>query len=411
MNNIIIIILSSIPFLIQTLSEKEEKHIDPADTVRYINKGNIREYEIVEEINLDKDVYRVWFGKDSKYPRFILTRGKIDKNPMIIFYDDNFSEIKRIETYYVYLSPNSEYIFIKSIVRQNTEINKEEMECLLMDREGNNLWGKSYTTGYECKSYIYFVSDEGEVVECEPSNGILTFYDIEGRKINEAKLFKEEHWDPENRYIDGKFSRNSEYFAVNFYERLESETLPSSWLVFFDKSGNCLWKFKYEEAQCSAIDISRNGIYILGSSVTFKENNNSVEATYLFNQEGEVIRKYLGLFATKDYNRFSEEENLLLINDVNVRKSMCLVSANTGDILFKFSTLGKPGYVKSVDIASKNELIGLAYLNEVIIIQFNGIKFWSGIVGDKLTDFRFYKNGDAFITRSGNKLLRFRRVK
>ena len=172
-----------------------EKHIDPADTIRYVDKGNIQEYEIMEEINLDEDAYKVWFGKDSKYPRFVETKGELERNPTLTFYNNDFNEIKRVEISEAYLSPNREYVGIDKVLKSPTRTEHGKVKFILYDENGSDIWGKENDLLYDSPGYSYFVSDKGVTVEFDILNGDLKFYNERGKKVKEIKLFKESYWD------------------------------------------------------------------------------------------------------------------------------------------------------------------------------------------------------------------------
>jgi hypothetical protein len=379
-----------------------EKHIDPADTIRYVDKGNIQEYEIMEEINLDEDAYKVWFGKDSKYPRFVETKGELERNPTLTFYNNDFNEIKRVEISEAYLSPNREYFGIDKLLKSPTRTEHGKVKFILYDENGSDIWGKENDLLYDSPGYSYFVSDKGVTVEFDILNGDLKFYNERGKKVKEIKLFKESYWDVQDRNVWGKFSRDGDYLAINATNIGGSTFTNGSGVILYDKNGEEIWRFDCDEEWGDAIDISNDGKYIISSHNSQAHKKNG---TYLFDRKGRLIRKYNKISGSPI--KFSNSGIYAIFSGPYIY----LLETQKGDILFKLSLQGKGIRVRDLDIAENEKLFGLIFYDRIELIKFNGIKAWSENIKDASELLLFNDESDGFIMRVGNKLLRYRRVK
>jgi len=396
----------------------EKKHIEPADTIRYIDKGNIYEYEMVEEIDLGGDVYKVWFGKDSGYPRLVKYHGKVIKQGMVrkpdmVLYNSNFKKIREMVISRVYPSPRLEYIGLTKCLKSPTTSEKGKMKLILLDENGNKIWEKEYATGYDYSGPYYFVSDKGEVVEYDNSLGKLTFYGIKGDEIKKIQLFKKGYWD-EGRNVRGKFSGDGNYFAINLEDPDEEIFSNGTGVILFSERGKELWRFETEGNRVSSIYISREGSYIIASSCIIGTGDldfyHTIEAsTYLFDKTGYLIRKYPGVFIGIWFGEFSPSEDYVIINDVEHERAY-IIDTKTGDRLFKYSLLGTGKHLRNVQVAEEGNLIGITYHNKVELIQFNGVKAWSKEIPNP-ENLWLSNDGSRFTVRTKNKALRFERIK
>jgi hypothetical protein len=377
-----------------------EKHIEPADTIRYLDKGNIYEYEIVEEIDIGEDVYKVLFGEDSEYPLFVYIRGKVGKSGILKFYDNNFNEIEAVEASRAFTSSKAEYVGIYIGLKSPTRTEEGKMKFILLDEKGDQIWEKENVLYYDSPGYDYFISDKGRVVEFNILNGILNFYNEEGNKIKEIKLFKESYWEVADRNIWGKFSGDGNYFAINA-TNLGGETFTNgSGVILYNRNGEELWNFDCDEEWGDAIDISSDGRYVISANNSDTHQKN---ATYLFNRDGRLLRKYDKICGS--IIAFSKSGKYVVFSGAYI----FLVETKTGDILFKYSLLGKGIRVKDVNIAEVGKLMGVIFSNRVELIQFNGIKAWSKEIPN-LENIWLNNEGDKLTVRSKNKSLRFEKV-
>ncbi|MCK4528075.1 WD40 repeat domain-containing protein [candidate division WOR-3 bacterium] len=388
----------------------EKKHIDPADTIRYIDKGNIYEYEMVEEIDLGEDVYRVWFGKDSEYPWLVKTAGKVGKASELIFFDDKFREIRRIGVGRVYPSPDVEYVGVTMIFKAPTKSDKGKMRFILLDKKGNKIWEKESDIEYDDVVPYYFVSDKGVVVE--HSYKTLNFYDSKGKEIKKVELL---YAGMEKGIHCGKFSSDGNYFVININDPEREIFSSGTEVILFTNRGEELWRFETEGNKSYGVHISPKGSYIVTSSSTWGRDEQGIYGplktiAYLFTRSGHLIREYPHT-GSSDYSwstDFSPSEDYAVIDDVVGYKAY-LLDTKTGDKLFKFSLLGTKWHIKAVHIAEAGKLIGITYDNQVVLIQFNGIKAWSKEISNP-ENLWLNNNGDKFTIRSKNKLLRFEKV-
>jgi hypothetical protein len=386
---------------------KTPSEIEPADTIRYVDKGNICDYQMVKEIDLGDNVYKVWFGKDGEYPRLVEHYGEVGKPGFASFYTNDFNKTNEIGVGSLFPSPDAEYTGMSKGIRSPATGKAIKEKFVLLDRDGGEIWGKEYSIGYESGGAAYYVSDKGVVVEY--SGKTLTFYDSKGNKVKGVELLNR---GVESGINSGFFSKDGNYFVINVQDP-EKEIFPSgTGVILFNNLGEELWRFKTEEECISTLHISPDGKYIIASSSNLGYDEQGIyrsleRTTYLLNREGHLIRKYPNLLSS--IADFSSSGNYAIVFDASEQK-VYLLDTKTGDRLFKFSLLGTRWYVNNVRIAEAAKLIGITYDSKVELIQFNGTKAWSGEVSNP-EDLWLSDDGSKITVRSKNKILRFEKVK
>jgi len=386
---------------------KMPSEIEPADTIRYVDNGNIFEYRMVEEIDLGENIRKVWFGKDGEYPRLVLYKGEVEKSDLISFHTADFNKINEIESGQLRPSPNAEYTgMIKAIKSFDTqELIKKKF--VLLDRNGNEIWEKEYPIVFEGGGTSYYVSDKGVVAE--KSDKILTFYDSKGTKVRGVELLRGGF---EKGINSGYFSEDGNYFVINVQDPEKEIFSSGTGVILFNNRGEELWRFKTEEESAGALYISSEGKYIIAASYNLGYDEQGIyrsleRTTYLLDRTGNLIRKYSRLSSSP--GNFSSSGNYAIVCDAPSHKAY-LLDTKTGDRLFKFSLLGTRWRVNNACIAEAAKLIGITYDNKVELIQFNGVKAWSHEVSNPkylwVSD-----DGSKIAVRSENKILRFEKVK
>jgi hypothetical protein len=386
---------------------KTPSEIEPADTIRYVDNGNIFEYEIVEEIDLGENVYKVWFGKDEEYPRLVKYYGEVEKPSLASFHTADFNKASEIEVGTLYPSPDAEYTGMTNAVEYPAMGETIKMKFVLLDRNGNEIWGKGYAIGYESGGAVYYVSDNGIVAEY--SGKTLTFYDSKGVKVKGVELL---YAGVERGINSGFFSEDGNYLVVNVQDPEKEIFSSGTGVILFNNRGEELWRFKTDEESAGRLYISPEGKYIIAASSNWGRDEQGIyrsleRTTYLLDKEGHLIRKYSNLSSSP--GAFSSSGNYAIVCDAKTHKAY-LLDTKTGDKLFKFSLMGTRWHVNNACIAEAAKLIGITYDNKVELIQFNGIKAWSKEVPNP-EDLWLSDDGSKITIRSNNKILRFEKVK
>ncbi len=387
---------------------KMPSEIEPADTIRYVDKGNIFEYEMVKEIDLGENVYKAWFGKDGEYPRLVKHYGEVGKPGLASFYTTDFNRASEIEVGTLYPSPDAEYTGMTNVIGSPATGGTMKMKFVLLDRDGNEIWEKEYEKEYHEGGGSYYVSDKGIVVEY--SGKTLTFYDSKGDKVRGVELL---YAGVERGITGGFFSKDGNYLVVRVHDPDKEIFSTGTGAMLFNNLGVELWRFKTEGNNACAVYISPKGKYIIVSSVNLGYDEQGIyrsleRTTYLLNREGHLIREYSNLLSS--IADFSSSENYAIVFDATGKgKRAYLLDTKTGDRLFKFSLMGTRWHVNNVRIAEAGKLIGIAYDNKVELIQFNGVKAWSQEVSNP-EDLWLSDDGSKIAVRSKNKILRFEKM-
>ncbi len=402
---------------------KTPDEIEPADTIKYVDNGNIFEYEMVEEIDLGEGVIKVWFGKNGEYPLLVIYDRKFRKYDFVWFYTADSNKTIEIEKGGFRISPNAEYTGMTKVVEDSAENEPTKMKFVLLDKDGNEIWGKEYPMGYESGGATHYVSDKGAVAE--HSGKTLTFYDSKGTKVKEVELL---YARPETGINSGFFSEDGNYLVANLMDNEEKEIFSSgTGVILFNNLGEELWRFETEEANAGRLYISSEGEYIIAASHNWGRDEEGMHGlikriTYLLDREGHLIRKYSNLMSSP--GNFSSSGNYAIVCDTKERTAY-LLDTKTGIRLFEL----KRGFsVHNACIAESAKLIGITYDNKVELIQFNGIKAWSHEIpnpryiwvsddGSKITVRSDEKktlrlsDGKKITVSGNNKILRFEKVK
>ncbi len=386
---------------------KSPEEIEPADTIRYLDNGNMYEYKIVEEIDLGGNVYKVWFGRNREYPQLVKYRGEVGKPSLASFQTVDFYKASKTEVGTLYPSPNVEYTGMSKLIRSPVKGRVIKEKFVLLDKNGNEIWGREYPIEYESGGAAHYVSDKGVVAEY--SGKTLTFYDREGNKLKGVELLNR---GVESGIHSGLFSEDGNYLVVNIQDP-EKEIFPSgTGVILLNNRGEELWRFETEEKHVGTLHISPDGKYIIASSTNWGRDEQGIYrslecTTYLLDREGHLIRKYTNLIS--DPGAFSSSGNYTIVCDARTHKTY-LLETKTGDKLFKFSLMGTRWHVNNARIAEAAKLIGITYDDKVELIQFNGIKAWSGEVSNP-ENLWLSDDGSMITVRSNNKILRFEKVK
>ncbi len=389
---------------------KMPSEIEPADTIRYVDNGNICEYEMVEEIDLGENVYKVWFGKDEE------NAGKlkaIKKANTLTLYGSNLSFIGEKEVSRVYASPNAKYMGLEIYAEIPTKSEAGKRKFVLIDENGNVIWNKEYKISYDMIGPYYFVSDKGTVAEFDNSYGILIFYDISGNVKKKVQLFESGSFS-DRRGIFGKFSGNGNYFVAGVNDPDKEIFSGSTGVILFESTGNKVWDYQTGKDYLVPIYISYNGNYIITSAKEDMMDKDDYlrkdrATTFLLGKGGNLIREYPGIYISNNEGDFSSSEKYVIIRDVRYEYAY-LIETETGNKLSKFSLFGTGKSLKDVKIAEATKLIGITYDNKVELIQFNGVKAWSKEVSNP-EDLWLSDDGSKITVRSNNKILRFEKVK
>lgn len=392
---------------------KTPDEIEPADTIRYADNGNIYEYEMVEEIDLGEGVIKVWFGKDGEYPRLVIYDREFRKFTLISFPTADFNKENKkenkIEKGRFSISPNAEYIGLTKVV-EYSEYEPTKMKFVLLDKDGNEIWGKEYPTGYESGGAVYYVSDKGAVAEY--SGKTLTFYDSKGNIVKEVELLYS-RMVIESGINSGYFSEDGNYLVINVKDPEKEIFSTGTGVILFNNRGEELWRFRTEEESAGRLYISSEGKHIIAASHNWGRDEEGVDGlikrtTYLLDRAGHLIRKYSNLISAN--GTFSSSGNYAIVCDTK-EGTTYLLDTKTGDRLFKFSLrgTGRGRHVNNACIAESAKLIGITYSNTIELIQFNGVKAWSHKVSNPkylwVSD-----DGSKITVRSENKILRFEKV-
>lgn len=401
---------------------KDPSEIEPADTTRYMDKGNIWEYNLAEEIDLGGNVYKVWLEENSGQPRLVKYHVKYDKEevkaekvdkPDLAFYKSSNTRASEMAVARVFPSPNLEYVGVTQYLKVPTKRELGKMKFVLLDKNGSEIWGKEYDIGYEWGGRTYYVSDKGDVGEFDNSHGTLTFYERGGSRVKRVQFFKEGAWEPA-RGIRGKFSGNGDYFVAGVNDPDKEIFSSGTGVILFASVGEELWRFETEGNHTNGIYISNAGNYIIVSSSTWGKGNVSSYApidnfAYLLDRAGHLIKEYPRFLLSSNSGNFSPSEDYVIVYEVE-GQTVYLLDTKTGDRLFKFSLKGTRRHINSVRIAEKGKLIGITYHNKIELIQFNGVKAWSKEIPNP-QNLWLSNDGERLTVRSKNKILRFERIK
>jgi hypothetical protein len=406
------ILLSFLPAILCCAISRETRvkmpgEIEAADTIRYVDNGNIFEYKMVEETDLGENVYKVWFGGKEEYPRLVKYYGEAEKPSLASFHTADFNKASEIEVGTLYPSPNVQYTGMSKGIRSPATGKAIKVKFVLLDREGNKIWGKEYPIGHEGGGAAHYVSDKGVVAEY--SGKTLTFYDSEGNKVKGVELL---YRGMERGINSGLFSENGNYLVINIQDPEKEIFSSGTGVILFNNRGEELWRFKTEEKYAGVLHISPDGEYIIASSSNLGYNEQGIygsleRTTYLLDRAGHLVRKYSNLSSSPGH--FSSSGNNAIVCDAKVQKAY-LLDTKTGNKLFKFSLLGTRWHVNNARIAEAAKLIGITYNNKVELIQFNGVKAWSKEISNP-EDLWLSDDGSKITVRSNNKILRFKKVK
>jgi len=385
---------------------KMPSEIEPADTIRYVDNGNIFEYRMVEEIDLGDNVYKVWFERDEEYPRLVKYHGEVGKPDLVSFHTDGFNKASEIGVGRLFPSLNAVYTGMTNAVEYLATGKTIKMKFVLLDRNGNEIWEKEYSIGYESGGAVYYVSDKGVVAEY--SGKTLTFYDSKGDKVKGVELL---YAGVERGINSGFFSEDGNYLVVNVQDPEKEIFSSGTGVILFNNRGEELWRFKTDEESAGRLYISSEGKYIIAASSNRGCDEQGIyrsleRTTYLLDREGHLIRKYSRLSSSP--GDFSSSGNYAIVCDAKTHKAY-LLDTKTGDKLFKFSLMGTRWHVNNARIAEAAKLIEIAYDNKVELIQFNGVKAWSQEVSNP-EDLWLSDDGSKIAVRSENKILRFEKV-
>jgi len=389
---------------------KTASKIEPADTIRYVDNGNICEYQMVKEIDLGDDVFGVFFGEYGE------NAGKlkaVKKANALTLYGPDLSVTGEKKISRVYSSPNVKYLGLEICEKIPTSSKSGKRKFVLTDENGNVIWNKEYEISYDMIGPYCFVSDKGIVAEFDNSYGILVFYDIIGNITKKVQLFKSGS-ESDRRGIFGKFSGNGNFFAAGVNDPDKEIFTGGTGAILFDSKGNKVWNYPTSKNHLVPIYISYNGKYIITSVMEDMRDKNDYlredrVITYLLGSKGNLIREYPGIYISSNEGGFSLSEKYIIIKDVRY-KCAYLIETETGDRLFKFNLFGRGLPLKDVKISEAARLIGVTFGDTVELISFNGVKLWAKEIPN-VYELGLSENGNTVTVRSKNKILRFEKVK
>lgn len=360
---------------------------------KFVDKGNIREYSLTEETEIEKSIFRTYFGpKTKKSPgavRIAYYSGEVGYSAKVVFYDQNFDVIKEVLVSSCKGSKNGKYVIGEFIIPIEGDL-RALGKYKLYDNLGNLYWEMEDTLCYDCTSDYFFVADKGNAVEVDIGYQGLRFYNKDGKEIGRKRIFQGMGWGEEQKIIWGDFSADGNYFAVNASDGRDNSFPGGAAIILFDRNGNEIWRFNVDANEASSIYVSGTGRYIIGANCNILYGDEYIggmdfkdRRTYLFEKEGKLIRKYDGMSA-KLFNGavFSSSEDYAVI--IDRAEKLSLIETSTGDILFQYSLVGRGRGIYFADIAEEGRLVGLISADriertnpEIVIIGFDGVKVWS----------------------------------
>ena len=350
----------------------------------YSDKGpNQVEYKLVKEIDLKADgVETIVFGpkidRSSAQSEIILGVNEMDNK--VCVYDSEFNLINKMDLRDITFSKNLRYLggirFVK-IPQDVTEKGSYKFE--LFDYTGKKLWELARELDYDASPNGYSISSKGTVIERNHLGGILGFYDHGGKEIKKTQIYVGE-WDPGGQGMRGEFSEDGEYLLIQAGDDYGHTFGEGIGVLFFTLDGKELWRFNTEDKGMAAASISRFNKYVAVSTRW---------STYLLSREGNQIKKFSKLFATRLC--FSSNEEYALITEYS--RTLHLLKTENGEIIFKHTPSASAGSIYSTDIAQDAKMFGIVACYpgitklrpekegnvEVLLIGFDGSKVWSDI--------------------------------
>jgi hypothetical protein len=320
------------------------------------------EYKLVREIDLEKEqISGIVFGPKTANRPAMPQMAQRDYRE-ILFYSPDF---KLLHTYGqserftdVYPSKNLQYVGILTPVKIPTvDEPVGRIRFTLINNKGENLWEKEVEYYYDVGKNGYSVSNNGTVIERAHSSGFLTVYDQKGNEIRKTQLYIGTG-DPGSQGIMGQFSEVGEYLLITIHEDRGMQ------VRFYRFTGEELWRFETKENSGGVADISNSNNYVIASTHN---------TTYLFSQQGNLIKKYENLFST-DVSFSSDEKYFVLTEYYH---TAYLIRSEDGEIISNYSASKGSGSIYSSDVAVEAKAFGVLCSAMASLIGFDGRTLWS----------------------------------
>jgi hypothetical protein len=310
---------------------------------RRSREGRALIYRKVEEQELGRNVQQVVYAKKTHASpskpkivqmRVVATPGEVKE----VVKRFGGLEISTPENYSMRYSKHGNFYAIKEVIQQVPMVSSTRRIAFYSESE-QMLWTREYEVPYDASETSFFISDEdGSVVEVDPNNLIVTFFDGTGERMRELKIaellskYTLEHW----KGLFGQFTDDGKYFIANdIYDvyGLEGASNRSS-IFLFSKNGQMLWRFEAEEPSSGRkIWPSRDGSYILNTHFDVRSRITVKSSTYLLGKNGSLIKRYDNInLSEADY---SETQEKALLCD---GRQVFLIECKTGEILMRYGS-------------------------------------------------------------------------
>lgn len=385
------------------------------------DKGpNQVEYKLVREVDLKADgVEAIVFGpkKDKGSALSDIVLGLNEMNDSICVYDSELKLINKMHLRNVSFSKDLRYLGgIEYIKVPEDASEKGSYKFKLFGYTGKKLWELEREIYYDDEPNSFSISSKGTVIERNHLGGILGFYDHGGKEIKKTQIYVGE-WDPGGQGMRGEFSEDGEYLLIQAGDDYGHTFGEGIGVLFFTLDGKELWRFNTEDKGMAAASISRFNKYVAVSTRW---------STYLLSREGNQIKKFSKLFATRVC--FSSNEEYALITEYS--RTLHLLKTENGEIIFKYTPSASAGSIYSTDIAQDAKMFGIVACYpgitklrpekegnvEVLLIGFDGSKVWSDIFPSqegplfRMVNLLLSDDGKQMTIQIGSKIMIYQQV-
>jgi len=320
-------------------------------------------------------------------------------------------EIEMIPTHIEHVSNYGKYFITETNIKFSSPVDEGITKYEIFDDTGTKKWEEEVTSIYDEGGPDYFISDyDGSFVKNK--EGTITFYDPQG------KVIKEVTYSPFELYY-AAFSDDGNYFAMNSVNpRYLQKTEPKARFHLFDKQGEELWRYETEHQRMSEIFISPNGEYVLGSVYDMvydtidRERNEANSVTYIFRNDGSIVREYENMIINHDQVFISPEGKHAAIWARGDNGGILLVNLETGDILYSLNN----GY-RAADVLSEKNLVVFASLIRIVVLKLDGTpvfmqNYRADLLGYENTWYgakvRFSEDGEEIFVLARKNVFRYR---
>ena len=267
-----------------------------------------------------------------------------------------------------YLSPMGNYIGVCEVISSAPKGGKGRKRFSLYNVRGEKSFEMEWETEYDSWGKSFYLSDfDGSILEIDNGSPIVILRDKQGTEIAKLDIFGYTGPPPFPYTTYFEFSQDGNYFGVVGNERWGDPSNPNCnpQVVLFDKQGKELWRKALDEYHSSFLSLSATAKYILvgGCGPVFQSSRGRV---YLFNRNGEIIRKY-NYLSESDRRAdidcsFSNDEEVVAIAS---NECLLLIKSETGEVISKWNlpssgSWKKPRTIDMVQISSNGETIFVA---------------------------------------------------